>query len=597
MKKTFVLDTNVLLSDTNALHAFDDNDLIIPMVVLEELDNIKSRQDEVGQNARTVSRQLDQMRSQGSLNEGIATPGGGTLKIVPTAEDVFAKLPVELRTKYKIDNVIIAYAYYRTTCHLPCVVVSNDINVRLKCDALGVESEDYKKLRVCSEKEQLYSGVSRITLSTEEIDNFYEGKPVTLSPLLSDHPELHPNEILVIKDKPESKSALARYIDVGVPIRKIENKTSVFGLTPRNKEQQFALDLIFDDSIKLVTFTGKAGCVTEDTIVSIKVNDNPSMNVKIIEIDKLLKDNVVYANSPVGYQQITNFLDQGIKKCYDVTFENGKKLRCSNDHMIRLFNGDWIRIDQIVNDMQLLDSTEFQTDSGDSKILNIENIGNQRVYDLSIGHDDHSYYTNGVVSHNCGKTLLSVAAGLELVLEKKKYDRLVITRPVQAVGKDIGFLPGTKEEKMEPWIAPIRDNLGYLFKSAGKKFQKVSKDNEGTKTFKSDPYIDMLFEKGIIEIEAVTYMRGRSIPNSFIIIDEAQNLSIHELKTIITRVGDNTKIILTGDIEQIDNTHVDVFTNGLTYAVEKFKDYAIAGHVTLVKGERSQLATLASQIL
>lgn len=456
MKKTFVLDTNVLLSDTNALHAFDDNDLIIPMVVLEELDNIKSRQDEVGQNARTVSRQLDQMRSQGSLNEGIATPGGGILKIVPTAEDVFTKLPVELRTKYKIDNVIIAYAYYRTTCHLPCVVVSNDINVRLKCDALGVESEDYKKLRVCSEKEQLYSGVSRITLSTEEIDNFYEGKPVTLSPLLSDHPELHPNEILVIKDKPESKSALARYIDVGVPIRKIENKTSVFGLTPRNKEQQFALDLIFDDSIKLVTLIGRAGG---------------------------------------------------------------------------------------------------------------------------------------------GKTLLSVAAGLELVLEKKKYDRLVITRPVQAVGKDIGFLPGTKEEKMEPWIAPIRDNLGYLFKSAGKKFQKVSKDNEGTKTFKSDPYIDMLFEKGIIEIEAVTYMRGRSIPNSFIIIDEAQNLSIHELKTIITRVGDNTKIILTGDIEQIDNTHVDIFTNGLTYAVEKFKDYAIAGHVTLVKGERSALASLASQIL
>lgn len=331
-------------------------------------------------------------------------------------------------------------------------------------------------------------------------------------------------------------------------------------------------------------------------VITSKIKET-TFDVKITTIDKLLKDNIVYANSPVGYQPITNFLDQGIKQCYDVTFENGKKLRCSNDHMIRLFNGDWIKIEQIVNDMQLLDSTEFQTNSGDSKILNIKNTGDQHVYDLSIGHDDHSYYTNGVVSHNCGKTLLSVAAGLELVLEKKKYDRLVITRPVQAVGKDIGFLPGTKEEKMEPWIAPIRDNLNYLFKSAGKKFQKVSKDNEGTKTFKSDPYIDMLFEKGIIEIEAVTYMRGRSIPNSFIIIDEAQNLSIHELKTIITRVGDNTKIVLTGDIEQIDNTHVDIFTNGLTYAVEKFKDYAIAGHVTLVKGERSALASLASQIL
>ena len=180
-----------------------------------------------------------------------------------------------------------------------------------------------------------------------------------------------------------------------------------------------------------------------------------------------------------------------------------------------------------------------------------------------------------------GKTLIAAASGLEQVLNcttsQGGYDKLIITRPVQPLGRDIGFLPGTLEEKMMPWIAPIRDNLEHLF---------------GDRTA-----LDMQLEQGVIEIEAMTYIRGRSISNAFMVVDEAQNLTPHELKTIITRVGHGTKLILTGDIQQIDNSYVDAVSNGLTYAVEKFKEYEISGHVSLIKGERSKLATLASEIL
>ena len=183
-----------------------------------------------------------------------------------------------------------------------------------------------------------------------------------------------------------------------------------------------------------------------------------------------------------------------------------------------------------------------------------------------------------------GKTLLAIAAGLEQTLAGEKYNKLVISRPVQPVGKDIGFLPGTVEEKMNPWLAPIRDNLEFLMS-----YSYSKRDNYET--------LDTYIESGVIEVEALTYIRGRSIANAYIIIDESQNLTAHELKTIITRVGENTKIILTGDIEQIDNLYVDQQSNGLSYAIEKFKEYDLAAHLTLKKGERSAVATLASKIL
>ena len=174
---------------------------------------------------------------------------------------------------------------------------------------------------------------------------------------------------------------------------------------------------------------------------------------------------------------------------------------------------------------------------------------------------------------------MAVAAGLEQVLgEKSIYKKLIVSRPIQPLGKDIGFLPGTLEEKMDPWLMPIKDNLEFL----------MGNDRNTVQTY---------FEQGVIEIEAITYIRGRSITNAFIIIDEAQNLTRHELKTILTRVGEGTKIILTGDIEQIDNAYIDETSNGLTYAVEKFKEYDVSGHITLQKGERSKVATLAAKIL
>jgi len=179
-----------------------------------------------------------------------------------------------------------------------------------------------------------------------------------------------------------------------------------------------------------------------------------------------------------------------------------------------------------------------------------------------------------------GKTLCAVAAGLQqtIGLRQNHYSRLIVSRPVEPMGKDIGFLPGTMEEKMLPWLMPIQDNLKFL----------LGNDKNA---------LQMYMDAGKIEVEALTYIRGRSIADAFIIIDEAQNLTVHEVKTIITRIGEGTKIVLTGDIEQIDNTYVNETSNGLAHAVEKFKEFPISGHVTFTKGERSDVATLASKVL
>ncbi len=198
----------------------------------------------------------------------------------------------------------------------------------------------------------------------------------------------------------------------------------------------------------------------------------------------------------------------------------------------------------------------------------------------------HGDYDAGPVSligkAGSGKTLLALASALHQtfgeVANDRMYNRIVVTKPVEPVGKDIGFLPGTMEEKMMPWLAPIQDNLQFLFGN-----DKMT--------------LEMHMEEGRIEVEAMTYIRGRSISNAFIIIDEAQNMNRHEIKTVLTRVGEGTKIILTGDIEQIDNVYIDGTNNGLSYIVEKFKDQDIAGHITLFKGERSKVATVAAKLL
>ncbi len=461
--KTYVLDTNVLLSDPGSLLAFDEHTVIIPIAVLEELDNHKSRQDEVGQNARSVSRSLDELRLQGSLLDGIELRNGGLLRVISISPEKFVDLPLELRSiGPKVDNMIIALMLSLDK-NPNTILVTKDINVRLKCDALGIACEDYLKMRVADNPENFYRGVEVIdTLTFDEVESFYENDELQLPEHVLEKSKLYPNQILILKNKNDFdgktvKSAIAKCVTPGQPVVPIQKIEQAFNLKPRNKEQTFSLDLLFDENIKLLTLVGPSGT---------------------------------------------------------------------------------------------------------------------------------------------GKTLLAISAALAQLKglgDTPRYDKLIVTRPVQPLGKDIGFLPGTMEEKMEPWIAPIRDNINFLMGSS-KKSSRRSKLNHEENESKTH-YLSLLQEKGLIEIEAITFIRGRSIPNAFIIIDEAQNLSMHELKTIVTRVGDNTKIVLTGDVEQIDNVHVDVYSNGLTVAVEKFKEYSLAGHVTLIKGERSELATLASKIL
>jgi PhoH-like ATPase len=434
-KKTYVLDTNVPLTHPDSLYAFENNDILLPFRVLEELDKHKKRQDGVGRNARETIRILDSLREKGSLYKGVRLGKGlGVLKAVQLDPEKSADCP-EIQLKDP-DNEIICCVFQEQASNprRKHVMVSRDINMRVKCDSLGLLCEDYIRSKVVKDTSELYTGFSSVLVDDEVIDQFYGGEEVFVEETY------HPNQFLMlVSNANDKKTALARFIRGSAPLQKVRSgeRVKIFNaLSPRNKEQAFAIDLLLDNTISLVSLIGKAGT---------------------------------------------------------------------------------------------------------------------------------------------GKTLTAIAAGLELVLERGEYDKLIVSRPVTPMGKDIGFLPGTLEEKMLPWLAPVQDNLETLL--------------SGKENFK------MFQERGIIEIEALTYIRGRSINNAYIIIDEAQNLTMHEIKTIITRVGNNTKIVLTGDIEQIDNDYTDETSNGLAYAVEKFKEYEISGHVTLVRGERSKIATLASKIL
>lgn len=297
------------------------------------------------------------------------------------------------------------------------------------------------------------------------------------------------------------------------------------------------------------------------------------ISVTMGSVKTLMSMSKTFLNSPDGFQRVSEFFVKE-KELFSLTFDDGRLLECSADHFLQTIDGDWIAAKDVTTEHSLL------TSSGAVKLVNKLYMGLGITNDVTIEHPNHRYYANGISSHNTGKTLLAIAAGITQVLEDKKFDKLIVTRPIQPLGRDIGYLPGTKEEKMSPWVQPIVDNLEYLFGSS-----------------RTKSALQMYFENHTIEVEAITYIRGRSVPNAYIIIDESQNLTVHELKTIITRAGEGTKIVLTGDIDQIDNAQIDAVSNGLTYAVEKFKNYDLAGHITLIKGERSRLATLAAEIL
>ena len=463
MKKTYILDTNVLLSDGNSLFGFEEHDLVLPLIVLEELDRHKDRQDEVGRNAREVVRKLaDLTKVNKDFKAGV--PLGKNLGIlrILSLEDIWPenaphKLPVELETKKSGDNVIAQFCvnYIAKNSTEVVALVTRDTILRLKAQALGVACEDYRKFNVASSVGALYSGVATIERDDVVVSDFYSKEEFFL-------PEdveacLATNQFVIMKNG--QQSGVGRFTGKGEPLSKIRKHISK--LTPRNKEQEFATDLLFDPDIKLITLSGKAGT---------------------------------------------------------------------------------------------------------------------------------------------GKTLTSINAGLEQILNQKRYNSLVICRPVMPVGKDIGFLPGTLDEKLEPWLAPIKDNLRFLLGSnkpptAAVAGRKAKMEEKGGKNKFDEQILQSYFDDGIIEVQALTFIRGRSIANAFIIIDEAQNTSLHEIKTILTRVGENTKIVLCGDVEQIDNTYIDAVSNGLSIVIERFKNEKIAAHVTFTKGERSLLATLASEIL
>lgn len=443
-KKNYVLDTSVYLTDANSIFKFGENDIYIPLKVLEEVDKHKTRQDSVGANARHFIRTLDTLRAAGSLETGVSlneTENSGILRVISYSclKDIIFPPDLDIRIP---DHIIIATALaVRTIDKNKTIIVSRDINMRVICDSIGLEAQDYISEEVVNSSDDLYTGFVTQFVDEEIIDRFYDGEAIIID-MDDDDILWQPNQyVLMVSDTNEKKSALARFDGYHLPLRKIIHKDIPdWKISARNKEQIFAIDMLMDPNIKIVSLIGRAGS---------------------------------------------------------------------------------------------------------------------------------------------GKTLMSIASGLQQTIglraENNHYDRLIVSRPIQPLGKDIGFLPGTMEEKMLPWLMPIQDNLKFLM---------------GDKTS-----LEMYIEKGKIEIEALTYIRGRSIANAFIIIDEAQNLTKHEIKTIITRIGEGTKIILTGDVEQIDNVYVNETSNGLVHAVEKFKEYTIAGHMTFRKGERSELATLASKIL
>ena len=320
-------------------------------------------------------------------------------------------------------------------------MVSRDINMRVICDSIGLQAEDYISEKAAASFEELYNGFIIQSFDDEVIERFYAGEDIMFTEDEAEH-LMHSNQyIMMVSNANEKKSALAKFKNHHEPLQNVIHKNLPdWNIDARNKEQAFAIDMLMDPNIKIVSLIGRAGS---------------------------------------------------------------------------------------------------------------------------------------------GKTLLAIAAGLQQTIglrtDENHYSRLIVSRPVQPLGKDIGFLPGTMEEKMLPWLMPIQDNLKFLMGDRAN--------------------MEMYMEKGKIEIKALTYIRGRSIANAFIVIDEAQNLTKHEIKTIITRIGEGTKIVLTGDIEQIDNVYVNETSNGLAHAVENFKQFPISGHVTFTKGERSELATLASKVL
>lgn len=439
MNKTFILDTNVLLLDPLAINKFGPgNKVFLPLTVIEEIDRFKKDQNENGRNARYFSRLIDGLRSGGSLFKGIELENGGTFHVSVTKEykgNVGVGLKLDLN-----DNLILASALNLQEAGENVTLITKDINLRIKSDAVNIHAEDYETTDVTVD--ELYSGQRVVQFDLEKIEEFEKERFLKLAP--GDIPGIYPNEYLILVDKNNPfKKVLGRFHAKKsgiVPL--IKPKEGVWGIHPKNIEQQFALDALLNNEISLVSLVGKAGT---------------------------------------------------------------------------------------------------------------------------------------------GKTLLAIAAGLECAITKQNFSRVLVSRPIVPMGRDLGFLPGDINEKLGPWMQPIFDNIDFLFGNQRARNEMTTWDE--------------LINQGLLHVEPLTYIRGRSLPQQYMIVDESQNLTPHEIKTIITRAGEGTKIVLTGDSEQIDNPYLDSLNNGLVYTIDKLKGEEIVAHVKLQVGERSPLSEIASKLL
>ncbi|MGB3288816.1 MAG: PhoH family protein [Burkholderiaceae bacterium] len=464
-RKLFVLDTNVLLHDSNSLFKFEEHDIFLPMMVLEELDHQKKGMSEVARNARQVSRSLDGLVAGAqALEKGVDLDALGNQealgKLHFQTSALHSKLPIELPLG-KADNAILNVVHALQLAHpkREVILVSKDINMRLKARSLGLPAEDYLNDHVLDDSDLLYDGVMPLpenfwTKHGKDVESWQQGGTTyyrVKGPLCS---EFIVNEFVYfdgdlplqaqVKEVSGRSAVLATLRDYS------HGKNNVWGITARNREQNFALNLLMNPDCDFVSLLGQAGT---------------------------------------------------------------------------------------------------------------------------------------------GKTLLALASALTQTLETKRYNEIIITRATVPVGDDIGFLPGTEEEKMLPWMGALEDNLEVLHLGAGNNEIAAGGGQDGSKNS------TMELIRSRIKVKSLNFMRGRTFLNKFLIIDEAQNLTPKQMKTLVTRAGPGTKIVCLGNIAQIDTPYLTEGSSGLTYVVDRFKGWPHAGHITLQRGERSRLADYASEAL
>lgn len=471
--RIFVLDTNVLLHDSESLFAFTGVVVLIPLAVLEELDTFKSENGERGRNAREVSRTLDDLRRKGPLYEGVPlgdTPDAPILRVMPSAAGISSEI-----CGNSVDNQIIQLIQMLVKQGNTVTFVTKDINARIKADALGIDADDYTKGVIT--RDAFYKGWVKIQFPALELKTLTDKKLAAVA----SHYELFPNEFVIAESENNPQNyRLFRYYG-GTIYKEVFQPRMSWNFSAKNVQQLMAFDLLFDDNIKLISLIGPAGT---------------------------------------------------------------------------------------------------------------------------------------------GKTFLTLLVGLYKVLKSHEYRRFLVSRPIVALGADIGYLPGDVQEKLFHWMQPVYDNLEFIFSQMGspseqehagedtarqrRNKKRHGQDNNtrheeqhhGTPAhLNTRADIDRLQQRGLLSLEAITYMRGRSIPHQFVFIDEVQNLTPHEVKTIVSRAGEGTKVILAGDPYQIDSLYLDFTSNGLTVTSEKCKDQSISGTVFLETSERSELAKLAVSVL